>query len=90
MKVALEFVETHIAEVDFVTLCLDLEGPYPNEESIVDRILEMNAQVGPIYRNLGEDEQAAARQALIDGLDALRQVDGTYVLPSQMWGVHAR
>lgn len=69
---------------------LELEGRYPNEEFIVDRILEMNAQVGPVYRSLDNDEQAAARQALIDRFDAFRQVDGTAVLPSQMWGVHAR
>lgn len=56
----------------------------------MDRILEMNAQVGPVYRSLDNDEQAAARQALIDRFDAFRQVDGTYVLPGQMWGAHAR
>jgi SAM-dependent methyltransferase len=69
---------------------LDLEGPYPDEDSIVDRILEMNAQVGPVFRSLDDDEQAAARLALIDRFSPFRQVDGTFVLPGQMWGVHAR
>ncbi len=68
---------------------IDLESPYPNGEFIVDRILEMNAQVGPVYHSLDNDEQAAARQALIDRFDAFRQMDGTYVLPGQVWGAHA-
>ena len=69
---------------------LDLEGPFPNEEVIVDRVLEMNARVGPVYRSLDDDEQAQARQALIDRFRTFRRADGTVVLPTQMWGVHAR
>ena len=69
---------------------LDLEGAFPNEEAIVDRVLEMNAQVGPVYRSLDDDEQAQARQAMVDRFGAFRQGDGTVVLPTQMWGVHAR
>lgn len=56
----------------------------------MDRILEMNTQVGPAYRSLDGAQQAAARKALIDRFSAFRQVDGTYVLPTQLWGVHAR
>ena len=69
---------------------IDLEGPFPNEEVIVDRIFELNTQVGPVYRSLDDDEQAKARQVLIDRFGAFRQGDGTVVLPTQMWGVHAR
>lgn len=68
---------------------IDLEGFHPNGDAIVDRILEMNARVGPVHRGLAEDEQAALRQALIDGFDAFQRADGTYLLPGQMWGVHA-
>jgi SAM-dependent methyltransferase len=68
---------------------LDLEGPFTNEEVIVDRISEVNAQVGPVYRSLDDDEQAAARRALIDRFRTFRRADGTVVLPTQMWGVHA-
>ncbi len=42
---------------------LDLEGPFPNEEADVDRVLELNAQVGPVYRSLDVDEQIAARRS---------------------------
>lgn len=69
---------------------LDVETSFPNEGVIVDRILEVNARVAPAYRGLGGEEQDAARQALIDRFGAFRQVDGTCVLPLQMWGVHAR
>ena len=69
---------------------IDLEGPFPNEEVIVVRIFELNTQVGPVYRALDDDEQAKARQVLIDRFGAFRQGDGTVVLPTQMWGVHAR
>jgi SAM-dependent methyltransferase len=51
---------------------LDMEGPFPNEEVIVDRILELNPQVGPVYRSLDDGEQAAARQALIDRFGLIR------------------
>jgi SAM-dependent methyltransferase len=69
---------------------LDLEGPFPNEEAIVDRVLEMNTQIGPVYRSLDSDEQTAARHALVARFRAYRRTDGTCVLPAQMWGVHAR
>lgn len=68
---------------------IDLEGTYRTGDMIVDRILEMNALVGPVRRSLGREEQDALRQALIDAFDTFRQTDGTYVLPGQMWGVHA-
>lgn len=54
-----------------------LESSLPNQDSIEDRILEMNAQVGPVPRALGADEQVVARQALIDAFDSFRRLDGT-------------
>lgn len=69
---------------------IDLEGSFPNGGFIVDRILEMNVRVGPTYRGLSESGQATAREAMLDEFEAFRRADGTYSLPSQMWGVHAR
>lgn len=69
---------------------IDLQGSMPNGDFIVDRIIEMNPMFGRIYRDLSGDEQTAARHAVIDEFDQFRQTDGTYVLPSQLWGVHAR
>lgn len=68
---------------------LDLEDPFSSEEVIVDRVLEVNPRVGSVYRGLDEDQQAAARQALIERFGVYRQMNGTVVLPLQMWGVHA-
>jgi SAM-dependent methyltransferase len=69
---------------------IDLEGAFPNEDVILDSIFEVNPRVGPVYRSLDDDEQAQARQALIDRFRTFRRADGTVVLPTQMWGVHAR
>lgn len=69
---------------------IGLEGAFPNEDVILDSIFEMNPRVGPVYRSLDDDEQAAARRALIDRFRTFRRADGTVVLPTQMWGVHAR
>ena len=69
---------------------IDLQGSMPDGDFIIDRIVEMNPMFGRIYRDLSVNEQAAARRALLDEFEAFRQTNGTYVLPSQIWGVHAR
>lgn len=68
---------------------IDLYGSMPNGDFIVDRIVEMNPMFGRIYRDLSSTEQTAARHAVIGELEDFRDSDGTYVLPSQIWGVHA-
>lgn len=88
-----ELIRALLDEADFdprTVEAIHLEGGFPNADSIVDRILEMNAHIGPIHRDLPSSDQAAARRALREGFDAYRQSDGTYVLPAQMWGAHAR
>jgi hypothetical protein len=69
---------------------IDLQGSMPDGDFIVDRIVEMNPMFGRIHRDLSGNEQAAARRALLDEFEPFRQTNGTYVLPSQIWGVHAR
>lgn len=69
---------------------IDLEGSMPDGDFLVDRIIEMNPMFGRIYRDLSGTEQTAARHALLDEFEPFRQSNGTYVLPSQIWGVHAR
>jgi len=69
---------------------IDLQGSMPDGDFIVDRIIEMNPMFGRIYRDLNPDEQTAARDALLDEFEAFQQTIGTYSLPSQIWGVHAR
>lgn len=69
---------------------IDIDSSFPSAESIVERILEMNVAVGPIHRGLPEHDQAEAVDAMIDEFADYRKPDGTYVLPAQMWGVHAR
>ncbi len=69
---------------------IDLEGSFPTAVSIVDRILEMNVLVAPVHRRLPEDEQMQVRGALIDAFGRYAEADGSYVLPSRMWGVQAR
>jgi len=69
---------------------IDLQGSMPDGDFIVDRIVEMNPMFGRIYRDLSGNEQAAARRALLHEFEAFQQTNGTYVLPSQIWGVHAR
>lgn len=68
---------------------IDLEGAFPDVEFILDRILEMNPQVSQVQRQLDSGRQETTRQAMIAGFAAFRQADGTYALPTQMWGVHA-
>ena len=69
---------------------IDLQGSMPDGDFIVDRIIEMNPMFGRIYRDLNPDEQTAAREALLDEFEAFQQTNGPYLLPSQIWGVHAR
>ncbi|MEZ5167312.1 MAG: class I SAM-dependent methyltransferase [Acidimicrobiales bacterium] len=69
---------------------IDLQGSMPDGDFIVDRIVEMNPMVGRVYRDLNPDAQTVARHALLDEFEAFQQADGSYVLPSQIWGVHAR
>ena len=68
---------------------IDLQGSMPDGDFIIDRIIEMNPMFGRIYRDLSRTEQTATRHALLDEFEAFRQTNGTYVLPSQIWGVHA-
>lgn len=68
---------------------IDLAGSFPDAEFIVERVFEMNPQVSEVHRRLDSDGQEELRQAMMTGFAAFRQVDGTYELPTQMWGVHA-
>jgi SAM-dependent methyltransferase len=63
---------------------------YLDADDYWDSIIRLAGSLARAVKALPEDEQAAAREAIMKNVEAYRNEDGSYAIPAAAWGVLSR